>query len=130
VACRRAVFGDSSRVRVKATREGRIGKPTASGYTVDRFVPFVALPSTRALRRFVRLSNPASGRSCLAIVLDVGPWNEHDEAYVFTKVRPAAESGVDERGRETNRAGIDLSERVWIELAMRDNGDVEWEFIE
>lgn len=117
-------------MRVKATREGRIGKPTATGYIVDRAVPFVALPSTRALRRFVRLSNPATGRSCLAIVLDVGPWNEHDDAYVFTKTRPAAESGVDEHGRTTNHAGIDLGERVWVELAMRDNSDVEWEFIE
>lgn len=117
-------------MRVKATREGRLGHTTASGYTVDRVVPFVALPSTRALRRFVRLHNPANGRECLAIVLDVGPWNEHDDAYVFEKVRPAAERGVDERGRPTNRAGIDLGERVWVELAMRDNSEIEWEFIE
>lgn len=117
-------------VRVKATREGLVGHTTASGYIIDRHVPFVALPSTRALRRFVRLSNPANGRSCIAIVLDVGPWFTNDDAYVFTKVRPLAENGVDDRGRTTNQAGIDLSERVWVELAMRDNGLIDWEFIE
>jgi hypothetical protein len=116
-------------VRVKATREGLVGKRTASGYVIDRVVPFVALPSAHALFRPVRVRNPANGNTCIAIVLDVGPWNEHDDAYVYGFARPQAESGNDERGRITNRAGIDLSERVWFELALRDNTDVEWEFV-
>lgn len=116
-------------MRVKATREGLIGHATASGYVVDTVVPFVALPSTRALGRFVRLVNPLNRRSTYAIVLDVGPWNEHDNAYVFGGQRPAAELGIDVRGRKTNQAGIDLSERVWRELEMTDNTDVEWEFL-
>jgi hypothetical protein len=66
----------------------------------------------------------------LAIVLDVGPWNEHDTAYVLHGQRPAAESGVDTRGRTTNAAGIDLGEAVWRRLGMVDNSDIEWEFIE
>lgn len=114
---------------VKATREGLVGRKTASGYTIDHVVPFVALPSTKALGSFVRLFNPANGKSCLAIVLDVGPWNEHDEEYVFGASRPAAESGTDTRGRHTNGAGIDLGEKVWQRLGMTDNTEVHWEFI-
>jgi hypothetical protein len=59
----------------------------------------------------VRLTNPANGRTTIAIVLDVGPWNEQDEDYVFGLARPAAERGVDTRGRPTNGAGIDLGEK-------------------
>src|SRR4051794_6452412 len=97
--------------RVKATREGLVGGRTASGYMVDTVVPFVALPSTTALFKAVRVTNPANGRKCIAIVLDVGPWNEHDDEYVFGEKRPGAESSIDELGRKTNGAGIDLSER-------------------
>lgn len=114
---------------VFATREGLIGGKTASGYIVDTVVPFIALPAVKALHRFVRVTDPKTGRSVFAIVLDVGPWNEHDDAYVFTGARPAAESGIDTRGRVTNKAGIDLGERVWRELGMEDNGPVDWVFL-
>ena len=114
---------------VKSTREGLIGQKTASGYIVDTIVPFVALPAAAALRLWVRVRNPKNGRSIRALVLDVGPWNEHDHAYVFGKARPQAESGTDTRGRTTNGAGIDLGEAVWKALAMTDNDDVEWKFI-
>ena len=114
---------------VKATREGLVGGTTASGYKVDTVVPFVALPSRHALGKFVHLRNPKNGKTCYAIVLDVGPWNERDEAYVFEGARPAAEDGVDTRGRKTNKAGIDLGEKVWKLLDMKDNGPVEWEFL-
>lgn len=117
-------------IRVKATREGLIGARTASGYVIDSVVPFVALPSTSALFQFVRLRNPVTSRETMAIVLDVGPWNEHDDAYVFGGARPAAELGVDSRGRATNEAGIDLGEKVWTALGMVDNAPIEWEFIE
>ena len=111
-------------ISVKATREGLVGQLTASGYTIDRVVPYVALPSTNALRSFVHITNPLNRKSCLAIVLDVGPWNEHDDAYVFGGARPLAESNP-----KTNGAGIDLGEAVWIALGMADNTAVEWEFI-
>lgn len=114
---------------VKATREGLIGGKTASGYIVDKVVPFVALPSVNALHKFVRVTNPANGKSTLAIVLDVGPWNEYDDAYVFRGHRPYAETGIDTRNRKTNHAGIDLSEAVWRALDMKDNTNVSWEFI-
>lgn len=122
------MVSDATPMRVKATREGLVGGITASGYVIDKVVPFVALPSSRALGEFVRVVNPRTGKSTLAIVLDIGPWNTHDDAYVFHGDRPQAESGVDTRGRTTNKAGIDLSERVWAALGMTDNDDVEWSF--
>lgn len=115
-------------MKVKATREGLLGGKTASGYLVDTFVPFVALPSAAALRQWITITNPRNGRSMKALVLDVGPWNENDNAYVFGGARPAAESGIDTRGRKTNGAGIDLGDVVWHGIGMLDNDDVEWEF--
>lgn len=116
-------------ISVKATREGLLGGKTASGYRVETAVPFVALPSTAALRLWVRVRNPKNGREVRALVLDVGPWNEKDHAYVFGSQRPQAETGVDSFGRVTNKAGIDLGEKVWGALGMTGNDTVEWEFV-
>lgn len=116
-------------IRVKATREGLIGGKTATGYHVDTIVPYVALPSDAALRQIVIVRNPLNNKSVKALVLDVGPWNTHDNAYVFGDARPQSESGTDLFGRVTNKAGIDLGEAVWKALDMKDNGDVEWEFL-
>lgn len=114
---------------VKATREGLIGGKTASGYIVDKVVPFVALPSVDALGRFIRVTNPLNGLSVIAIVLDVGPWNTADNGYVFGGLRPQAETGISISGKGTNNAGIDLGEKVWKSLKMGDNTEVDWEFI-
>ncbi|HEV8445437.1 MAG TPA: hypothetical protein VGQ44_01410 [Gemmatimonadaceae bacterium] len=114
---------------VKATREGLIGDVTSSGYRIDAVVAFVALPSVRALQRFVRVTNPATGRSTLAQVLDVGPHFTHDDAYVFGTARPGAETGRKGDGTPMNGAGIDLSEAVWDALGMTDNGPVDWTFV-
>lgn len=118
-------------MRVKATREGLIGHITSSGYVIDEHVPFVALPSTQAvaMRLCVKVTNPLNGRSIKAIVLDAGPWNVNDHAYVFDGARPQAESGTDLYGRHTNGAGIDLGEFVWKFLGMADNGLVDWEAV-
>jgi hypothetical protein len=115
---------------VKATREGLVGHKTASGYVIDKVVSFVALPSHKALRKFVRVTNPANGKSTIAEVLDVGPWNISDDNYVFGTTQPQAESGTDFFGRHTNSAGIDLGEYVYNVLEMTGNNPVEWEFIE
>jgi hypothetical protein len=114
---------------VKATREGLIGRRTASGYVIDRYVSFVALPSRQALWRFIHIINPLNGRHTYAQVLDVGPWNSADNEYVFGSARPQAESGIDLFGRKTNGAGIDLGERVWSALGLIDNSEVAWEFL-
>lgn len=129
-------------ITVKATREGLVGGTTASGYVIDRTVPFVALPSAKALGKFVRVVNPANGRQVLAVVLDVGPWNIADDAYVFqpatqpgsqphdpSPVRPLAEQGVSVSQQGTNRAGIDLGEAVYHALGMTGNDFVAWEFL-
>lgn len=138
-------------ITVKATREGLIGQKTSSGYVIDATVPFVALPHPQALHLWVKVYNPANGKSCRAIVLDVGPWNTLDAAYVFQPattskqgltlpsslaaapeesigIRPAAESGHSLSGKGTNGAGIDLGEAVWEALGMTDNSVVSWEF--
>lgn len=113
---------------IKATREGLIGHKTASGYVIDVHVPFVALPDVSALFKVVRIN--ANGRSVLALVLDVGPWNVRDKDYVFGGARPQAECGRDYFFRATNKAGIDLGEYVWNYLEMKDNTNVDWEFVE
>jgi hypothetical protein len=115
-------------ITVKATREGLPGQATATNYKIETNVPFVALPSTAALRLWITIRNPATGKSMRALVLDVGPWNTVDHAYVFGGQRPQAESGCDLTGRTTNGAGIDLGAAVWRGLEMTDNADVEWEF--
>lgn len=118
-------------IRVLATREGLIGKRTASGHLIQHDSWFVALPCKQAIGRVVRLYlNENDTRGLTAPVLDIGPWNEDDGAYVFRGERPAAETGVDTRGRVTNHAGIDLSDAVFFALGLRDNKEIEWEFIE
>jgi len=111
---------------VLATREGLVGRVAASGWRITPYVPAVALPSHAALWRFVWVRNKLTNLWTPARVLDVGPWNDDDDAYVFGNLRPQAESGTDRRGRTTNKAGIDLSEFVWHKLGMQDNGLVDW----
>jgi hypothetical protein len=127
---------------VLATREGLEGGKTATGYRVEKSVPFVALPSDAALRQWVWVLNPRTQKRVKALVLDVGPWNEKDHQYVFqpgtldpgisvprhSGIRPQAETGFDTRGRKTNGAGIDLGESVYRAIAMEGNELVLWEF--
>lgn len=114
-------------ITVKATREGLIGSITSTGYKIDKFVPFVALPAARALYEAIRIN--ANGKSIIALVMDIGPWNINDDEYVFNGKRPQAESGISISGHGTNDAGIDLGEKVWNYLEMKDNGLVSWEFV-
>jgi hypothetical protein len=114
---------------VKATREGLVGGRTASGWIIDASTPFVALPSRSALHKTVKVTNPLNGNSLQATVLDIGPWNIHDDEYVLGTAKPQAESGVDMTGRKTNLAGIDLGEAVWNQLDMKGNTTVTWWFV-
>lgn len=117
-------------ITVLATREGLVGQRTSSGYIIDTVVRFVALPSTRALFRDVRVLNPLTGKSVMAQVLDVGPHNDDDDAYVFNGARPLAEAGISFGTHSAkNSAGIDLGEAVWHYLGMKDNTDISWEFL-
>src|ERR1035437_4951018 len=115
-------------MKVKATREGLVGGITSTGYKIDKYVPFVALPDANAL--YMAVIVKANGKAIVAIVMDVGPWNIHDSEYVFHGARPQAESGISVSGHGTNNAGIDLSEHVWNYLNMKDNGEVDWKFVD
>lgn len=116
-------------MKVTAVRYGTRSGVTSNVYVMHCVVPFVALPAARALGKFVLVRNCDTGIRAYAIVLDVGPWNCDDELYVFCGGRPQAESGKDKQGRETNGAGIVLSEGLWAAIGMVQNGDVEWQFL-
>jgi len=74
--------------RLRVTRQGMIGGRTANGHVITENDFFVSLPSFRSLSSRggkeyqVRLS--ANGRSVVVPVMDVGPWNHHDN-YWSTK---------------------------------------------
>lgn len=114
--------------QIKATCEGLIGHQTASGYVIDTHVVFCALPSVHALGRTIWIRNRANGLWTFAQVLDVGPWNTHDDRYVFGIARPQAETGKDTTGRPTNKAGIDLGPRLAFELRISGTGTIDWQF--
>ena len=109
---------------VKATREGLIGGHTASGWVINPFVPYAALPSEAALRLWIWVKNPLNGKQIQAVVLDVGPHHTNDDEYVWGSSRPQAE-----RDPGSNGSGIDLGEVVWNYLGMLDNTSVDWWFI-
>jgi hypothetical protein len=142
-----------ARSGIFATREGLVGGTTANGHVIIPNDHFVALPSRRALstnygyQRQVRLTY--AGRTAIAPVWDVGPWNTHDDYWNPSDVRetfndltrglPEAEAafttgyhgGTDERGRHVvTPAGIDLADGTFrIDLALPDNDRVDVEFL-
>lgn len=111
---------------VFATREGEVGKRTATGLVIAPASMFVALPHRLALHKHVEIRY--GGRVVVVPVLDVGPWNI-DDAYWITGSRPASERGVGRHRTPVNRAGIDLSDAVFAALGLRDNDWVDWRFV-
>ena len=63
-----------------------------------------------------------------ATVEDIGPWYCGDDTYWVTDTRPEAEDGMDAKGRQTNKAGIDLSLRLAKDLGINGIGQVDWRF--
>lgn len=63
-------------VRLWATREGLVGRTTASGHLIVPNDQFVALPSRSALNKLVTVAY--KGKSTTVPVLDIGPWNRDD----------------------------------------------------
>jgi len=63
-----------------------------------------------------------------ATVEDIGPWYCGDDPYWETGARPASEDGIDDKGRHTNMAGIDISYRLAKELGINGIGQVDWRF--
>jgi hypothetical protein len=66
-------------------------------------------------------------KSVVCTIVGVGPWNT-DDPYWQTGTRPQAESGVDRRGRLTDRAGIDLTPAAAHAIGLSSKGIVDWEF--
>lgn len=91
--------------------------------------PGVALPYRfpAGPRPMVRVTH--QGRSVDCPVVDVGPWNTNDQAYVLQGKRPQAETGTDLRGRKTNLAGIDLTPAAAEIIDLPGKGLVEWRFL-
>jgi N-acetylmuramoyl-L-alanine amidase len=90
---------------------------------------YVALPDRfEGERPNVRVHHRATGKSAIAEIWDVGPWNI-DDPYWDKGTRPQAESGTDMTGRETNGAGIDLSPALAELLGIDGMGEVDWEFV-
>lgn len=116
---------------IRATREGLINGITATGLRIREDSVFVALPSSKALWETVVIK--FNERKYVATVMDLGPWNEKDEMYVWGNARPQAESGFDMFGRKTNGAGIDLSDGLIRKMGfvpdMWENPQVDWKFI-
>jgi hypothetical protein len=71
--------------RIWATREGLVGRTTANGHVIGEHDHFVALPSKRVLNAagandyMVRISY--RGRTVVAPVWDIGPWNITDDYW-------------------------------------------------
>lgn len=101
---------------------------------VDPNKPGVALPfKFQGARPQVRVFY--QGRSIIADVMDVGPWNgggdegKYNDPYWQTGKRPQAETGTDLRGRPTNKAGIDLNVAAKNALGFSGKDPVDWEFV-
>lgn len=136
--------------RVFGTREGLVGHMTASGHIIQPRDRFVALPSWRALytngqTNYVRITY--KGRSVVVPVLDVGPWNTHDDYWSPNRENyrdlpvgvPMAQAayfdgyngGLDQFGRRVSvPSGIDIGDGTfWDDLGMHDNDWVEVTFL-
>jgi|GEM_PF-4476057 len=68
-----------------------------------------------------------SGPVVEATVEDIGPWCISDPYWV-TGERPNAEDGADDKGRKTNRAGIDISPALCKALGVSRSSRVDWRF--
>lgn len=111
---------------------GHVDPGELSAYTgrvIDDVVLGVALPCRLVGNRpKVRVFNFNGAKSVVAEIVDVGPWNTVD-AYWEAGKRPQSETGVDLRGRRTNRAGIDLTPALAKALGINGLGLVDWEFV-
>ena len=97
-----AYSSDIEEFTVFATRIGLIGETTASGHIIEEKDIFVALPSRKALLKWIEVS--CNGKTAKCQVLDVGPWSTKDN-YWDSGTRPLSESGkqLPERNRKVFR---------------------------
>jgi len=143
----------NSGFRIYATREGLVGGTTANGHIIQSHDHFVALPSTRVLSsnggNEYQVKITYNGKSVVAPVWDIGPWNTKDDYWNPSSQRenwgdlpqgkPEAQAayqdnynnGKDQFGRlVSNPAGIDLADGIfWDDLGMINNDWVDVEFL-
>ena len=125
--------------RVYATREGLVGGTTSSGHTITANDHFVALPSTKALNKTVKITY--KGKSAIAPVLDIGPWNNDDDYWNPSDARvykgiPRGKSQAQaayENGNNGGKSGtgltvtapggIDIGDGTYADLGL---GNADW----
>lgn len=134
-----------------ATRQGTVGDSTANGHIVQPRDRFVALPSPSVLCSYMgneyQVRITYKGRSVVAPVWDVGPWNTNDDYWnpnregypdlpVGVPMAQAAylegyNNGLDSFGRLiTNPNGIDIGDGTfWDDLGMTRNDWVQVSFL-
>ena len=129
-------------VRLWATREGLVGRTTATGHVITAGDHFVALPSRTALNHNVVLNY--HGKTVSAPVLDIGPWNRDDAWWesgaargqfadlprfvpeVWAAYENGYNGGHDATGRYvTFPAMIDLGDGVFADLGMQKSDWVD-----
>ena len=136
VSAQEQVAASPPTVRLWATREGLVGRTTASGHLITDNDHFVALPSRKALNKTVIVSY--RGKTVTAPVLDIGPWNRDDAWWEVGAARglfqdlprfvpevwAAFENGYN-GGRDANSrfvtfpAMIDLGDGVYADLGLQ-----------
>ncbi|HEU4323530.1 MAG TPA: hypothetical protein VFS21_10325 [Roseiflexaceae bacterium] len=119
--------------RIRATRMGMVGGRTANGHRITKRDHFVSLPSWRSLSSkggseyMVRITY--NGRSSVAPVYDVGPWNTRDNYWDEERERykdlrrgwpqdhaafyDGHNKGWAEKGKVRFPTGIDVGDGVW-----------------
>ncbi len=137
--------------RVRATRMGMVGGRTANGYIIQPRARFVSLPSWRSLSSRggneyqVRITY--RGRSSVAPVWDVGPWNTRDDYWSTARERfsdlprgwpqdhaafyEKYNDGYAEKGYVRFPTAIDVGDGVWWDDLgiVGDQAEVEVTFL-
>lgn len=131
--------------RIRATRQGMVGGRTASGHRIQKRDRYVSLPSRRVTSKaknpeyWVRISY--NGRSSTVPVLDVGPWNIHDNYWDAKRewwddlprgypqdhaaYFDGYNKGVAEKGRVSHPTAMDVGDGAWWDdLGIK--GDQAW----
>jgi hypothetical protein len=136
VSAQEQVAAASPTVRLWATREGLVGRTTASGHVITENDHFVALPSRKALNKSVIVSY--RGKTVTTTVLDIGPWNRDDAWWevgaargqfqdlprfvpeVWAAFENGYNGGRDGTGRfVTFPAMVDLGDGVYADLGLQ-----------
>jgi len=131
-------------------------KTFATGKGYSKGVRAIALPSSAAKKKWVRLTLPETGKSTVVQCLDVGPFLWWDDKFILEGNRPLVEtlnhyhipfptsdrifpySRVSFKGKiPSSTASVDLTPEVWQDLGIdktveelktysNDNMTMEW----